>query len=402
MISTEFAVNEEKDDAYLSLKLLFQPWRWKKGRNLNKAKNYIRSKFFDDSFQVFFFLTGRSALFHLFKSLKLERESEILIQGFTCEAVILPILANDLKPVYVDIEKKTFSMDLIELKKKITNNTKVLVLQHTFGITPLYRNEIIKLARKKGITVIEDLAHGFNRSLKIEDISLLSFGRSKALSSVFGGAIVTKNKLLSKNLEQSQETFSFPDNGFMIKLLIYKPLSWLIKVTYDFYIGKFIHFLARKTNLLVPEITTKEKAGNYEPMLDKAYPNALSILLNNQLKKFDQMQEKRATSSTIYNSFFNTISHKPLVIGHFLLRYPLLVENRGFIIKKFAQKNIFLGKWYDQPVAPKELDLKRVGYTQGSCPIAENICQKIINLPTNISEKEAKRVVNTLNDVIKL
>jgi len=402
MISTEFAVNEEKDDAYLSLKLLFQPWRWKKGRNLNKAKNYIRSKFFDDSFQVFFFLTGRSALFHLFKNLKLEKGSEILIQGFTCEAVVLPILVNDLKPVYVDIEEKTLSMNIIDLKKKITNKSKILILQHTFGITPLYRKEILSLAKEKGVIIIEDLAHGFDSSLEINNTALLSFGRSKALSSVFGGAIVTKDKLLSKNLEQSQETFSFPDNGFMIKLLIYKPLGWIIKVTYDFYIGKFIHFLARKTNLLVPEITTKEKAGNFEPMLDKAYPNALSILLNNQLKKFDQMQKKRTSSSTIYEQLLEkTINHKPKNTGG-MLRYPLLVKNRDYIVKKFTQKNIFIGKWYDQVVAPRELDLKRVGYIQGSCPIAEDICQKIINLPTNISEEEAKRVVSTLNDVIKI
>ena len=82
-----------------------------------------------------------------------------------------------------------------------------------------------------------------------------------------------------------------------------------------------------------------------------------------------------------------------------LLRYPLLVENRNLILQKARRQNIFLGKWYDQVVAPKDLDLERVEYKLGSCPVAEGIGKKIINLPTNITLKKAEEIVNILNDV---
>ncbi len=399
MISAEFAANEEKDDALLSLRILFQPWNWRKGKYLARVKNCIKKNFFDDSYQVFLFLTGRSALYHLLKCLGLQTQEEVLVQAFTCEAVILPIIAHDLKPVYVDIEDKSLSMDLEDLKKKITKKSKVLILQHSFSATPFYRQQILNLAKEKDIIVVEDLAHGFDTSLKIENTVLLSFGRSKALSSVFGGAIVTKDPLLSKNLQESQENFDFPNNFFIFKLLVYKPLSLLIKSTYDLFIGKLIHFLAIKTDLLVPEITPQEKAGKYETALDKAYPNALAILLNHQFKKFDQIQSKRASVTGIYNSTIFKNSSKLDIQYRALLKYPLFIENRDLILEKAAKRNIFLGKWYDQPVAPKGLSLDRVEYTLGSCPTAENICEEIINLPTNISAKQAERVIRTLNDV---
>lgn len=402
MISAEFASNEEKDDAFLSLSLLFKPRLWKKGEALGKVKKNLRKKLFDDSTEIFFYLTGRSALYHLLQNLQFPAKSEILLQGFTCEAVVLPIIANRLKIVYVDIENKTLSMDINDLKKKITGQTKMLILQHTFGTIPLYRKEIIDFAKEKGIIILEDLAHGFDPQIKINDFALLSFGRSKALSSVFGGAIITKNKLVAQKLEEAEKNLIYPSGGFIVKLLIYKPLSLLIRNTYDIFFGKIIHFLTNKSHFLLPEITAKEKSGKFENLLDKAYPNALAILLNHQLKKFNQIRLKRAVSSSLYKCLIAPIYHQTLIINNTPIRFPLLIENRDEIINKAAQKNIYLGKWYDQPVAPKQLDLKRVGYSQGLCPTAESICKKIINLPTNISEEETKLVTRTLNDVIKI
>lgn len=79
-----------------------------------------------------------------------------------------------------------------------------------------------------------------------------------------------------------------------------------------------------------------------------------------------------------------------------LIRYPLAVENREELLEKAKKQNIFLGKWYDHPVSPKDLNLSRVEYRLGSCPRAEEVCQKIINLPTNISIGEANKIIKIL------
>lgn len=404
MITTDFAPNESWDDALLSIKLLIQPWKWKNGGDITIAKNNISKMFYVTSYMlhVSLFFSGRSALYFLLKSLNLLRGSEIVIQAFTCSAVVLPIKALNLKPVYVDIEKQTFSMDLAKLVNSLTRKTKVIILQHTFSLTPKYRNEVIKLAKANNLFLIEDLAHGFSNNLTIQSYSnsaiLLSFGRSKALSSVTGGAIISSNNVTIQPFDKTQgkqfNNLPYPSYWDIFKILLYKPLAMLIKSTYDFYLGKIIHKLANIFSLLTKEITEKEKRGKYDNYFNKAYPNALAVLLNHQLKKFDQIQSNRARICKIYYKLSN---NKQLTINNYqLIRYPLLVNNRDQVISTARKQNIFLGKWYDQVVAPKALNLNRVGYKLGSCPIAEEVCKKIINLPTNISESEAEKIIKAM------
>lgn len=418
MISTDFAPNESWDDAWLSFKLLFQPCKWKKGKEIEKVKKSIKQLITNNQqLSVSLFLSGRSALYFLLKSLKLPKSCEVVIQAFTCEAVILPILANKLKPVYIDIEKETFSMEYQQLANRITDNCRVLIVQHTFGLTPKYRELILKLAKERKLVVIEDLAHGFNprifqtsnQSPVTRHYFLLSFGRSKLLSSVFGGAVVSFN---NESMRQ-WKNLSCPSFWVIFRYLLYKPLAVLIKSTYDIYLGKILHKILNSLGLLIPEITPKEKVGRYNQLFNKAYPNALSILLLHQLKKFEQIKQNRAKICQIYSRNLRPVKNgirflpldllRSLGVGmttNGLIRFPLLINDRERILKEFRKHNVFLGKWYDQVVGPSNINLDRVEYKKGSCPNAEEICKKIINLPTNITEKEAKWVTNTLFDVL--
>lgn len=397
MISADFAPNEAWDDAWISIKLLFQPWEWKVGTYTTLIKRKLK-KIFPKS-EFFFFLTGRSALYNLLKALKLPQDSQVLVQAFTCEAVILPILANNLRPIYIDIEDKTYSMDSKDLENKITNNAKVLILQHTFGMTPINRDLILNLVKKYNLFVIEDFAHGFSPSnqypITNNSCYLLSFGRSKALSSVHGGAAVIKNKRIAERIRSNERTLKNPEYLFIAECLLYKPLAMFIKSTYSIYLGKIFHQLIKIVNLIPVEISVKEKTGQFDIIFNKAYPNALANLLYHQLKKYDQMQKQRIKISDLYYRYY----HISPVFRQPLLRFPLQTNKRDAILEKASQQNIFLGNWYEQAVAPKELDLNRVEYPIGSCPTAEKIAQKIINLPTYIFKSQANRIINILNDV---
>jgi len=398
MISCDFAPNETLDDAWLSLKLILQPWRWYKGKESQKINKQILSKF-----KIFPFLSGRAALYHLLKTLEFPKNSEILVQGFTCEAVVLPILANNLRPIYADIETDTFSLDPIDVDKKITSKTRAIILQHSFGLMPKHRATIMSLAKKHHLLLIEDIAHGFSNFKfgisNLKSVYLMSFGRSKALSSVFGGAIATNDKKTAQKIESAQRTLQKPNSLFIFRTLLYKPLAFLIKSTYDLFLGKIIHKILVFIPVLIPEITKKEKKGNYDFLLDKSYPNALAILLLHQLKKFDQIQKQRTRICQIYqqkisNSQFLNLKFQTSNLP--LNRYPLLLKNREQVIKQAKKKNIYLGTWYSQPVAPKSLDLKKMRYELGTCPTAEKICQRIINLPTNIKTHQALQLINIL------
>lgn len=397
MILTEFAPNETVKDAFMSLLTLVQPWRWKKGKEQLLVENKIENYF--PGSKSFFFLTGRASLYILLSALNMKQKNEVIITGFTCEAVVLPIIKSGCKPVYVDIETDTLSIDFKKLLNKITPHTKVIILQHTFGIIPKYRSKVLELAKSKNIFVVEDLAHGFNpsnsHSLTPSDKTalILSFGRSKAVSCVFGGAVVLTNKNIIKSItKQISDTLKFPSLSYIGELLLYKPIAVFIKFASIFGLGKPLHYVAKRLRLLTAEITQKEKGGEYDIVFEKRFPNALAILLNFQLGRFSLNQKKRREIAHLYYKQLKSYGLSPSLTES-ALRFPILVKNRKHTLEEFKKHHILLGQWYNQPVAPYPLPLKKVGYLTGTCPVAEMICKQIINLPTTISKKEAELII---------
>src|SRR3989338_8909480 len=119
-IFTALAPNFQKDDAWLAFKLLFQPWRWKKGADLNKFGDWI------------LFDSGRTGLEAILKCAGIGAGDEVLLQAFTCVAVPNSVLWAGAKPVYVDCNEN-FTMSVEDLKKKINPRCKAIIVQHTFG-----------------------------------------------------------------------------------------------------------------------------------------------------------------------------------------------------------------------------------------------------------------------------
>ena len=54
------------------------------------------------------------------------------------------------------------------------------------------------------------------------------------------------------------------------------------------------------------------------------------------------------------------------------------------------------GRRTNQAVAPSGLDLNKVAYQEGECRKAENICKKVVNLPTNITKLQANEILDKL------
>ena len=115
------------------------------------------TEFFENTFKkkVIFFNTGRTALYEILESIGIKKNDEVILQAMTCLAVPLPILWHNAKPIYADINKATYSIDLENVKKKITENTKAIVVTHMFGsILPLeefktYLNQLNQNREKK-------------------------------------------------------------------------------------------------------------------------------------------------------------------------------------------------------------------------------------------------------------
>ena len=398
MISVDFAPNETGRDVFTSLHALLSPW--KHGAAQEKAKQEIASRFGVEESQVFLFLSGRSAIYTILKALGCSLGDEVIVPGFTCEAVVLPIQEIGATPIYVDIEPGTYSATASRVQEHIGTRTKALFLQHTFGMTPRDREELLSLTASKGISVIEDLAHGFSSQVMRdheETIKVLSFGRSKAFSSVFGGALIVP-KDISKDVARETKNIISPSSLFILQTLLYVPLSVLIKSTYDIGLGKVIHAVCRSLHILSPEISRVEKSGKFDSWLHRLYPNALAILLLPQLHRLTSMNERRAQIAHIYTA--ELFGGRKPEISIPISRFPVLVKNRSYVLSLMHSRKIYLGSWYVQPIAPQELDMSHLQYENGSCPTAERVCEHIINLPLHVSRVQAREICRMIKPFV--
>jgi perosamine synthetase len=402
-ISISLSPNTEKDDIFLALKLVLQPWKWKKGEGISKIEESFRD-YFGVKYAISF-NSGRSALIAILKSLSFERGSEILLQGFTCNAVPNPILWENLTPIYVDCDKETFNIDLNDLKEKIGEKSKALIIQHTFGI-PAKIEEILEICQKNNLILIEDCAHALGIKYQgrllgnFGKVAFFSFSRDKMISCVYGGMVVTNDDILAEKIKKFQKEIGYPSYFWIFQQLLHPLLlNLLILPTYRL-IGKYLLFIFQSFNILSKAVHWKEKRGEKPSYFPKRLPNALAILALNQFRKLERFNIHRQKLIEIYQKKLAKSNYKlPLIEkGNVLLRLPLLHPKAREIIKKAWQNNILIGDWYDKVIAPKDTKLEKMRYKIGSCPKAEELSKEILNLPThiNISEKEVEKIIHFL------
>ena len=100
-------------------------------------------------------------------------------------------------------------MDPDDARKKITERTKALIIQHTFG-TPADVESLAQLGKEKNVKIIEDCAHslGVRHHGKLtgtfSDIGIFSFGSDKVVSCVRGGGVITSDDNLAAKLRAYQ------------------------------------------------------------------------------------------------------------------------------------------------------------------------------------------------------
>ena len=414
-ISISLSPNTEKDDIRLALKLIFQPWKWKKGKAVKeieeKIKAYIGVKY------AVSFNSGRSVLYSILKNLNLPKDSEILLQAFTCTAAVNPILWQELKPVYVDCDKDTFNINTKDLEAKISPNSRVLMVQHTFGL-PANMDAILSLAERYNLILIEDCAHALGAEFKGRKIgsfgraAFFSFSRDKNISSVYGGILTTNDESLARAAENDQESFGLPSFYWILQQLLHPVLmNYIILPLYNILdLGKVFLVLSQRLGILSKAVHKKEKKGKKPGYFPKAYPNALAILALKQFEKIERFyNHRRELSQYYYNNLKGTkfgisdyLSPEFLDknnIKNALMRFTIKHEKAHEIIyDAWHKKNILVGDWYVSPIIPYDTDLKSIGYKMGVCPVAERLSKTTLNLPThiNISQRDAEIIVDFL------
>ncbi len=250
---------------------------------------------------------------------------------------------------------------------------------------PAKVDEIISIAKKHNIIVIEDFAHTMSLPMK-GDAAFFSFGRDKVISSVFGGLAVisqTHPNAIAK-IKSFHKKLENPRYGWIFQQLFHPVAFWFILPLYRIGIGKALLILLQRLRLLGFPVYREEKSGQQPDDFPATYPNALALLLLNQLKKLERFTRQRREISRLYGS------------DGAYVRFPTLVDNPERVLAQAKKQGIVLGNWYHNIIDPTGVDLGRVGYRKGCCPHAEEAAKHIINLPTRISPREAKRVLEVL------
>lgn len=406
MIFTGFQPNATREDVTTALVYLLLPWQWGRviqGEYENKVSRIIRKQF--SVSHVYLFDSGRSALEIALRSLGVGHGDEVILQAYTCVVVVNPIKWVGATPVYVDT-KNDFTIDPTDLEKKITAKTKVIIVQHTFGI-PADMEKILAIARERGIKVIEDCAHVIGGEYKkkklgtLGDIGMFSFGSDKVVSCARGGALIATDDAVGEKIQVEYEKITYPHAHWIIPYLWNFPLFVIGKALYRIKIGKIFLAVLKKLSISGRVIYEKEKKGKRSHFKVSKLANSLAHILYNQMSKLDEMNEHRHQIAHWYQEEIGTreVTKPKKLENSYYVRYPTLVSNPQKLHAYFKKKGILLGDWYDTAIAPDDIDMGVTGYITGSCPVAEKLAKQSINLPTSrhISTKIADRISRLIN-----
>ena len=166
----------------------------------------LLSKFVKSKFAVAV-NSGTAALQASLYSIDIKPGDEVLVPSFTFVATANSVKSVGAKPVFVDILKSNYTMDPSDLKKKITRRTKAIIPVHLYGHMA-YMDEILEIAKKKHIKIIEDASQSLGSKLSTKHsgtfshLGCFSMYAGKVITSGEGGAVVTDDKKLFEKLKQ--------------------------------------------------------------------------------------------------------------------------------------------------------------------------------------------------------
>lgn len=403
-IALGLSPNVQTDDILIACKQIIALWSYQKGKAVAEVEKWFKSYFQSEA--AISFINARSGLYAILSCLGIGRGDEVIVQAFTCVVVPNPILATGAKVVYVDVTQN-LSLDTKDLEKKITKKTKAIIVQHTFGI-PAEIDKIIKIAKAYGVYVIEDVAHGIGVEYKGKNLgtfgiaSIFSLGRDKAFSSVFGGIVITKDAVLAQKIKTFQRQHAYPSFSWIFQQLLHPIAFAIILPLYDILgLGKIILVILQKLHALSTPVESQEKRGKFYPNSIKKYPNALAVLGLHQLQKIASYNHKRKVIGNTYVKVLEELHMStPAKSDEILLRFPIYIEKPFAMKEYFRNQHIYLGDWYANVIDPRDTNFSAVGYVRGSCPQAEYLAHRIINLPTHpaMEDNDIERVLDTLRN----
>jgi perosamine synthetase len=148
---------------------------------------------------------GRMAFHYILRALDLPAGSEIIFPALTFWVVPEVARRNGLRPVFVDVDPSTFNLDPAKVEVALTERTRAIVPTHLYGM-PCAMNEVMKIAEKYDLVVIEDCAQAVGARYRGRTVgtfgtaSFFSFQLLKGINTYGGGMVLTNDVALSRSV----------------------------------------------------------------------------------------------------------------------------------------------------------------------------------------------------------
>lgn len=286
--------------------------------------------------------TGTSALHLALLAAGVGPGDEVITVPFTFVATVAAIHYTGARPVFVDIDPRSFTMDVAALEAAITRNTKAILPVHLYG-QPADMDPILEIARRRGLIVIEDAAqaHGAEykgrRAGSLGDLGCFSFYPGKNLGAYGeGGMVVTGNPSYARTIRMLRD--------------------WGAERKYE-------HVL---------------KGYNFR------LEGIQGAVLRVKLKHLEAWTEARRSAATRYDRLLaGSGVATPAVMPyarHVYHIYAIRTQHRASWQQALLEQGIQTGIHYPIPVhlLPAYSDL---GYTRGQFPNAERAASEVLSLP---------------------
>jgi dTDP-4-amino-4,6-dideoxygalactose transaminase len=307
---------------------------------------------------------GTDALWLALLALGIGEGDEVITVPNTFIATAEAITYCKARPVFVDVDQDTFTMNPAELEKRLTEKTKAIIPVHLFG-QPADMDPILDFARAHGLFVIEDAAQAHGATYKgrkagtTGDAGCFSFYPGKNLGAFGeGGAVVTNDPELRKQIQMLR------DHGQS---------------------QKYYHTLM-----------------GWNCRMDGIQGAVLSI----KLRHLDEANSLRRKHALEYNQVFAGIDEilTPLEASyarHVYHVYAIRVQERDRVLRHLQEKGIGCAVHYPVPVHLQEA-CSNLGYTKGAFPIAENLADQFLSLPMfpELTEEQTAYVADCVSEAV--
>ena len=337
------------------------------------------SEYFDGN-RALSMTSNTVGLYSALKALGVGAGDAVITTSLTFVATVNAIELTGATPIFVDVDAKTFNIDVSKIEEISNKNVKAVIPVHYAGL-PVDMDPLIDLAKKRGWKIIEDAAHAMGSYYKgrkigsFGDIQVFSFHPIKNMTTGEGGCITVN-----------------PNETEFIKFIELFRFHGIDRSIWD-------------------RFSKESKSQNYDIAIPGFKFNMSDIQATiglHQLKEVEEMNEKRRQLASNYRDKFASCEHVEMQgipeydhvhSGHL---FPILLcdsEVRDKLAAFLKEKSIGTTPYY-YPVHLFSYYSKKYGYKVGDLPIAESIGSRILCIPLYPSlsdEKQEYVIENILN-----